>query len=740
MKTSDNASSETTPQYTIDENVAAGEVTQLANKQFGTVFGVYLPTVLNILGVIMYLRLGWVVGNAGLGGTILIILTAYLITGTTALCISSIVTNIRLGAGGVFSIVSQSLGLEVGGSVGIQFYLAQTFASAMYIYGFMEAWKYLFPSHHAALVILGVYAVMVIVSYVSTGLAVRLQTIVMFGGVLALGCMFGGLLELPQLETPQFIGDFEYGSFWIMFAIFFPAATDVMVGSTLSGNLKKPRWSIPVGTLAAWGTTLLIYISLAVWYAVVASPEALKGNLTVAADKSIWNTGVTIGVLASCFNAGLSSLTVGPRVLQSLGQHRIVPFGNFFGRLQGNEPRSALLFTAALVLIALSAGDLNVLALFVTICFLLTYFTVNTILLIEQNLKMVSFRPSLPLPWWIPLFGSFACMSAILIISPFWGLVTILVSIGIYVYLNTKGLDTPWETIHGGVFVGIVNWAAKKVVRSTGKIGPRAWKPDLLLPIERRTQLDGYFRLLKSLLSPQGSVQVMAYLRDRDILPLIGLNQSISDLHQAGVFATASIIESSDYSTGLETTVDVLSGTLSRPNIIFVDIRDRSQDELQQTLEIAKKSKVGVVFYAVHPETILGKEQTLNLWIRDQSPRWHFSFNLSNLDLPLLLAYQLMTNWNADLKVLSRISEAQHLPVAQAYLEGLMEVTRMPKRYELQVEYGPFMPFLERAPRADLNIFGLSDKVDKENLLFIVQQVKSSCFFVLDSGNESALA
>ena len=114
-------------------------------KKFGTFGGVFTPTLLTILGVIMYLRLGWVVGNAGLLGAWLIIIISFLITLTTALSMSSITTNIRIGAGGAYAIISQSLGLEVGGSLGIPRYVSQGLAVTMYIFGFREGWLSIFP-------------------------------------------------------------------------------------------------------------------------------------------------------------------------------------------------------------------------------------------------------------------------------------------------------------------------------------------------------------------------------------------------------------------------------------------------------------------------------------------------------------------------------------------------------------------------------------------------------------------
>src|SRR5210317_303729 len=136
-------------------------------KKFGTFGGVFTPTLLTILGVILYLRVGWVVGNAGLLGACLIILVAYVITICTGLSMSSITTNIRIGSGGAYAIISQSLGLEVGGSLGIPRYVSQGLAVTMYIFGFREGWLGIFPDNNAFLVDILVFALLFGIAYIS---------------------------------------------------------------------------------------------------------------------------------------------------------------------------------------------------------------------------------------------------------------------------------------------------------------------------------------------------------------------------------------------------------------------------------------------------------------------------------------------------------------------------------------------------------------------------------------------
>lgn len=148
-------------------------------KTFGTFGGVFTPTLLTILGVIMYLREGWVIGNAGILGGVGIILLAFAITTATALSMSSITTNIRIGAGGAYAIIAQSLGLEIGGALGIPRYISQALAVTLYVFGFRAGWLFIFPNHPELVVDLMVFAVIVAVAYVSAGFAIRIQYVIM---------------------------------------------------------------------------------------------------------------------------------------------------------------------------------------------------------------------------------------------------------------------------------------------------------------------------------------------------------------------------------------------------------------------------------------------------------------------------------------------------------------------------------------------------------------------------------
>uniref|UniRef100_A0A4W5MFE8 Solute carrier family 12 member 7a n=1 Tax=Hucho hucho TaxID=62062 RepID=A0A4W5MFE8_9TELE len=106
--------------------------------QMGTFIGVYLPCMQNILGVILFLRLTWIVGTAGIMESFAIVVMCCTCTMLTAISMSAIATNGVVPAGGSYYMISRSLGPEFGGAVGLCFYLGTTFAGSMYILGTIE--------------------------------------------------------------------------------------------------------------------------------------------------------------------------------------------------------------------------------------------------------------------------------------------------------------------------------------------------------------------------------------------------------------------------------------------------------------------------------------------------------------------------------------------------------------------------------------------------------------------------
>ncbi len=722
-------------------------------QNFGTFAGVYVPTLLTILGVIMYLRLGWVVGNAGILGGLLIILFAFAITGCTGLAMASFTTNIRIGAGGAYSMISQSLGLEVGGSVGIPLYLAQALAITLYIFGFREGWQFLFPDHPAIVIDLVAFGLIVAIAYKSAEAAFKIQYIIL--GIVALSLVSVGIAAATGsmqygLDEMQIWGDFpgeppafDGSSFWLVFAVFFPAATGIMAGLNMSGDLKNPRKSIPLGTMAAIGTAVVVYLLLAIWIAASATPEQLQQNYTIMLDKAwLGDYFVLAGLLGATFSSALASMVGAPRILQALGKHNILPRSQWLStRAADGEPRNAIVLTATIAFLALMLRDLNVVAPLITMFFLITYMMINVVVFFEQSLDLVSFRPLLRIPRIVSFIGIVGCSFAMFIINPVFSLLALAMVFGAYVLMARRSLDAPYGDVRSGMFVSIAEWAAKKVW-DLPEMQERAWKPNLLVGATDIQELRGSFLFLQEVASPKGSITLVGVAPDIDGGQLPDqLDALAHDFRSRGVFANWIAIESNSLSQGLTAGIQSSRGAFPRPNIVFLRMPEEMDEEIDYATIVteAERANLGALLFAPHRKSGLGRRRFVNIWIADRTPDWGISMDIGNLDLSLLIAYKLRRNWNAKLRLITVVKDEENVQRARQFYADLLSLARIPDT-EIVVETGSFSDFVSRAPQGDLNIFGMASDQDLNFVRKMVEQTGASCVFVRDSGNENALA
>jgi amino acid transporter len=717
--------------------------------KYGTFGGVFVPTLLTILGVILFVRHGWVVGNAGLLGSMGIVTLAFIIVTFTALSMSCITTNIRIKAGGAYSIISQSLGLEVGGSVGIPLYLAQTFAITMYIFGFREGWLYIFPEHSALLVDATVFGILFLVAFLSASLAFRIQYLILAVIVGALLSVAGSVFTDVMQHNIQWVGDFpgsgdtafKGASFWVVFAVFFPAATGIMAGANMSGELKNPKKSIPIGTISAILISFVVYMVSAFWLSKVATPQELVSNYNIMIDKAFWPPAVLGGLLGATFSSALASIVGAPRILQALGDHRIFPGGEFFSKLAGNgEPRNAILLTGGIVIFTLLLRDLNTIAPLITMFFLITYMMINLVVFIEQRMDMVSFRPTFSIPRYVPFIGTVGCLFTMFIINATFGLISIAFVVAAYLYLTNRKLKVPYGDMRSGLFVSIAEWAAKRV-SSLPKDNERAWKANLLVPVRNTRELRGSFNLIRNLVYPKGSIKLIGVTeKDRQEKMRDDLFEMASAFSRENVYTRWSMIESENFKDALINSLQTLQGTFFNPNILFLRLlHDKQYDEeMKAMIRAAQLYNMGVQLYVEDNVAQLGRSAAINIWIREKSPHWDLSMDLGNVDLALLSAYKLKKNWGAKMRVIIVVKE-EEVEQAYEYLENLLDLARL-NDVEPHVEIGDFESVLKEAPQADVDFFGLPEEPDLDRLRSYVEFTSSACVFVSDSGNENILA
>ncbi len=476
----------------------------------------------------------------------------------------------------------------------------------------------------------------------------------------------------------------------------------------------------------------------------MASPEELVSNLTVMVDKAAFGPAVQAGILAATFSSALTSLVGAPRLLQALSEHQIFPNGDWLSRLTGNgEPRNAMYLTGVLALqtlfFGLSGGGLNAIAPLITMFFLIAYATLNGVVLLEQRLKLVTFRPSFRIPGFVPLIGLVGCIFVMFLINPTFSLVAMTVVLGIYTYLSRRQLMAPWSDVRSGLFVNLAEWAAKRTL-ALPTDQERAWKPSLLMPVTESDTLLGSYRFIKALCAPRGSIRVVGISPEKETPLKQKLMPIMAGFANDRIFAHHTVLQADNLRRGAQLSMDVFRTTFFRPNILFlVHKKGMREKDIQAMYNKALENGMGVVIYAQHEIAGLGREQMINIWIREQSPHWEIGLRLRNLDLSLLLAYQIAQNWQGRIQLNTVVSEAKNREPAENYLRQLTRLGRMPGSTGVQVYVGTLFEHLPHASLTDLQIFGLPDWIDMSFVKRMVAETKSTCIFVHDSGHESAL-
>ena len=476
--------------------------------------GVFTPSILTILGVIMYLRFGWVVGNVGVTGTFLIVTLSTGITFLTGLSIASIATDQRIRTGGAYYMISRSLGIEAGGAVGIPLYLAQALSVALYTIGFAESVVNVFPVLDAKMVALVTTAAVTVLALKSARAAIKAQYIIM--GAIAISLLslfFGSPLESTSVPTAaEAAQGVEKAGFWVVFAVFFPAVTGIMAGVNMSGDLKNPGRSIPIGTLAAIGVGYLIYMSIPLLLASRASDAQLISDPMIMRKIAFWGDAIIMGVWGATLSSAVGSILGAPRVLQALARDGVLPpFLRFLGQGSGeeDEPRVGTAFTFALAAITVLLADLNLVAPILTMFFLTTYGVLNITAGLEQFLGNPSFRPKFRVHWLFSLAGAVGCTIVMFLINSLATGAAIAIVLTIYFWLERQELRSAWGDVRNGIWFNLTRTG---LLRLRNTIDAKNWRPHLLVLSGAPTRRWHLIEFASSLSHNRGLVTVSSIL------------------------------------------------------------------------------------------------------------------------------------------------------------------------------------------------------------------------------------
>ena len=550
---------------------------------FGTFAGVFTPSILTIIGVVMYLRFGWMLGNVGLATSLIIVTAASSITFLTGLSISSLATNMRMRGGGAYFMLSRSFGLEAGAAIGLPLALSQAVSISFYVAGFAEALVEsglpMVGEWDPRLIGLATLVVMAVLATVSANAALKAQFFIMGAIVLSLVSFFAGGAPLA-LAAPDPATVPPALDFWIVFAVFFPAVTGILSGVGMSGDLKNPSRSIPVGTIAAVLTGWAVYMAVPlVLNAFVPDPAVLRTDTMILQKCARWPFLILLGVWAATLSSALGGLLCAPRVVQALAQDRLLP--RFLGRGYGanKDPRLASAICFLIAAAGLWFGDINALAPILTMFNLTTYGLLNLSAGLEELMGNPSWRPTFRVRPLFSFAGFAGCFAVMFMISPGWTFCALVFEGAIYWFVKRRALRARW----GDMRTGLLMYAVQVALRLLGKrqLDERNWRPNLLVlasvPLDRPLLLT-----LAAAVSDGRSFVTLATVVPEaadDMAHAVALRDSIRrHLNKVRLEAQIRIYPSGDTWSGLRELVRAYGFGPLTPNTVLLGTPTRAED------------------------------------------------------------------------------------------------------------------------------------------------------------------
>ena len=361
-----------------------------AGEKLGTAAGVVIPTLENMWGVLIFLRFYHVVGNAGVARAWGVVGVSFACAFLTALSISAIATNGRTQGGGAYTMISRSLGPEIGGAVGVVYWFGMSMSAVLESIGAVEVLLTIFPALDVsgAPQLLGSAVVACLALLVVVGIKVvsRLSNVFALVVILALCSVYAGMFAAPGVASST-VYDATNGaavtglssetfranwgpsyldgeSFTTMLAVFFPSFTGILSGANRGEVLKNPHSSIPKGTLIAICISCVMYTSMMGLWGAVAPADYLNGRLcdgvqVPGSDADTRGSNCPViqdvgwpaykvlqwGIVIASLSQTLQNFIVAPRVLQAIAADGVVPVLKVFASKSGGEPRRALLLT-----------------------------------------------------------------------------------------------------------------------------------------------------------------------------------------------------------------------------------------------------------------------------------------------------------------------------------------------------------------------------------------------------------
>jgi amino acid transporter len=662
--------------------------------KFGTA-PVFFTAISTILGAIMFLRFGYAVGNTGFLGTLLIILFAHMVTIPTGLAIAEIATNQRVRGGGEYYIISRSFGINVGAAIGMALYLSQAISVAFYLIAFAEAFVpvmdwlnanyglQMIDKRLVSLPAMILLSILLLVKGANLGMK-ALYVVVAILGVSLISFFMGSPTEAMAETIFNLSAKVDnHDDFFMVFAIIFPAFTGMTAGVGLSGDLKNPKRSIPIGTLAATFSGMIIYIFIAYKLASSASPDELNSSALVMSDIAIWGPIIPIGLAAATISSAIGSILVAPRTLQALASDKVLPSQTLTqwlsaGKGENKEPFNATLVTSGIAIVFIAMGDVNSVARIISMFFMVTYGAICLISFLQHFAADPAYRPGFNSRWYISLVGFLFTLYLMFKMEPLFAFLSLLFMTLIYFSITTTRNDKEGLS---KIFQGVIFQISRKLQIFLQKAEKDSdnWRPsficisrdffkrpaafDLLAWISHRSGFGTFIHFIQGYLSKDTSKQANEELNR--IIKIAGVSKS-------NVFVDTMI--SPSFTSAVAQAIQLPSISGKDVNAMLFEFSRENIEHVEDIID-----NVSLIKAIEYDLCILGSTER-GFGVRSSIHIWVTPGDLTNASLMILLGYVIMghPDWrNASIKITAVFPEDE-IDEYQQRLSKMVKEGRLP--------------------------------------------------------------
>ncbi len=662
---------------------------------FGTM-PVFLTSVSTILGAILFLRFGYAVGNVGFVGVLVIILVGHLVTIPTAMAVAEIATNQRVEGGGEYYIISRSFGIIIGSSIGVALYLARAVSVAFYIIAFAEAFgpafDYLRESYGLLITdkrvvsIPTLVALTVLILTKGADLGMKMLYFVVVVLFVSIAFFFAGTTDYsPSVSYQTFAATVENGDpLFLVFAIVFPAFTGMTAGVGLSGDLRDPRTSIPLGTLGATVVGMIVYTLVGLKLALSASPSDLASDQLIMSKIALWGPIVPLGLAAATLSSAIGSYLAAPRTLQAVAGDRVFPWTRMNTWLSSvqpktNEPVNAALITSAIAAVFIWAGDVNFVAQIISMFFMITYGSICLISFLEHFAADPAYRPSFRSRWYVSLLGAVMCLWLMFQMSQVYAVLSIIVMFLLYFVIShynedMRGLS---NIVQGAIFQ--ISRELQVFLQKSRKTQAVSWRPSVVCISGASFDRLAGFDLLRWLSHRYGFGTYIHYIRG--YLSRASHNEAL-DAHSrlvemAGISKSNVYVDtmvSPSYTTAICQLVQLPGVSGKENNMVLFEFSRGTEEGLADIVD--NYQLVASLDFDVcilgSSERGFGYKRTLHVWLSPSDEE--------NANLMILLAYIVLghPDWRDGLIKIFSIMPEEEMEQERQRLGRLIKAGRLP--------------------------------------------------------------